>query len=159
MRSQKWQDGDCFAIPLNDGGHLLGQILKNEPKAMNSVSCALFNQRIAPGEQPEPRIELLIATLLTTPELLKSGRWKVTHPAKIEVPIEKFPYEHLRAKSWVGAKIRGARIVANFANAYCGLHEWDCYADPDYMDGLLISPDKKPAKLLYKPKQTPPEER
>lgn len=150
MRKQKWNSGDCFAIPLRDGGGLLAQVIRPEPKALNGVSCALFDQRVREGESNEPDLNKLFSTLLTTHDLLGSGRWKVIHSSEVKVPIEKFPYESLREKSFVGAKIRGSRIVENFANAFCGLHEWDCYADPNYFDCLLITPQLKPHKLIYK---------
>lgn len=149
MRKPKWQEGDCFVIPLKDGTGLLAQILKREPKAMNSVSCALFDQRVHPGGINEPQMSRLFSTILTTHDLLNSGRWKVTHSAKISVPVDKFPYEFLREKSFVGARIIGSGIIEKFANAFCGLYEWDKWADPNYLDKLLISPEVKPRNLRY----------
>jgi len=35
-------------------------------------------------------------------------------------------------------------------NAFCGLTFWDDWADPNYLDRLLISPTVKPKNLLYK---------
>jgi hypothetical protein len=37
-----------------------------------------------------------------------------------------------------------------FAEAFRGLIPWDDWADPNYLDKLLISPDLKPKKLRYK---------
>ena len=36
-----------------------------------------------------------------------------------------------------------------FANAFCGLYEWDKWANPNYLDKLLISPEVKPKDLRY----------
>jgi len=44
----------------------------------------------------------------------------------------------------------GSAIVNEFLNAYYALQPWDDWKDPHYLDSLLVSPDKKPTKLLYK---------
>jgi len=149
---QTWKAGDCFAIPLNDGGCLLGQVLANEPLAMNSVACALFNQRVGDGESPLPKLDLLFSTLLATRGLLDAGQWKVIGSHPIQVPRRLFPFEGLRQKGFVGAKVIGSQNVMEFANAFSGLVAWNDWADPNYLDGLLISPAVKPANLKYKAK-------
>jgi hypothetical protein len=69
-----------------------------------------------------------------------------------------FPYEHLRKSGWVGAKIRGAGVVEEFINAFYGLLPWDSRYDPEYFDKLLISPAKRPSRLIFKqgPAEAPP---
>lgn len=147
---QDWKEGDCFAIPLNDGSGLLGQVLAAEPFVLNSVSCALFHQHLHRGECPVPELGRLFSTVLTTRDLLDSGHWKVVGSHPVQVPRGKFPFESLRRNRFVGAKVVGSRNVGEFANAFCGLAAWDDWADPNYLDSLLISPDVKPASLLYK---------
>lgn len=147
---QNWKTGDCFIVPLNDGEGMLGQILAAEPSVLNSVSCALFNQRARSSECPLPELGQLFSTVLTTRDLLDSGQWRVVASHPVQVPREKFPYEQLRQNRFVGAKIIGSRNVSEFVNAFCGLSVWDDWADPYYLDHLLINPDLKPANLLYK---------
>lgn len=149
-RKQDWKAGDCFVIPLLDGGGLLGQVLAHEPRAMNSVSCALFDQRVGQSECPRPSMGRLFSILLVTRDSLDSGHWQVVATWPVEVPQEKFPFEHSRSKGFIGAKIYGSGVVREFANAFCGLCPWDDWAKPDYLDGLLVSPEVKPKSLLYK---------
>ena len=150
--TQQWKEGDCFIIPLTDGSGLLGQVLAKEPTVLNSVSCALFNQRVVQGAYFVPIPGQLFSTLLTTRDLLDAGQWRVVGSNEIQVPRDKFPFESLRSNGFIGAKVFGSKIVQEFANAFCGLIAWDDWADPLYLDRLLISADVKPSKLLYKTK-------
>ncbi len=70
--------------------------------------------------------------------------------AKVEIARRDFPFESLRSQYFIGAKIYGAKIVGEFANAFCALCPWDDWADPKELDKLLISPAKKPCNLVYK---------
>jgi hypothetical protein len=40
------------------------------------------------------------------------------------------------------------RVIEEFVSAYHSLCPWDDWADPDFLDALLISKDKKPQKLI-----------
>lgn len=150
IKRQKWGPGDLFAVPLLDGSFLLGQVLAHEPQAMNGVSCALFDQRFNNNNAPRPAIDAIFSILLVTRDLLDRGVWQIVGNSPIDVPRSAFPFENLRPAGFVGATIRGSRIVNEFANAFCGLHPWDDWANPDYLDGLLISPAKKPKHLVTK---------
>lgn len=148
---QMWKSGDCFAIPLLDGQSLLGQVLAAEPDVLNSVSCALFDQKADAGQPTVlPEISRLFSTVMTTRDLLDAGRWKVIGTSKITIPTGLFPFEENRASGFIGAKVLGSRNIEEFANAFCGLSPWDDWADPHYLDRLLISPDVKPATLRFK---------
>lgn len=144
---QAWGLGSLFGIPLADGSKMLGQVLGVEPMVLNSVACALFDQRADGGA---PIVDNLVAVMLTTRDLLDNSVWEVIGSAAVEVPKVHFPYESLRSESFVGAEVIGSRNVGEFANAFFGLSPWDDWADPEYLDKLLISKDKKPKKLLYK---------
>ena len=65
-------------------------------------------------------------------------------------PTHLLPFEHTRARGWVGAKVYGSGIVARFLAAYHRLAPWDDWADPAYLDRLLIAPEKKPADVIRK---------
>jgi len=147
---QSWKAGDCFAIPLLDGRSLLCQVLTAEPSVLNSVSCALFDQKLDADTEKVPDVERLFSTVMTTRDLLDSGRWRVVGTKEVEVPKSQFPFESSRASGFIGAKVIGSQNIEEFANAFCGLSFWDDWADRHYLDRLLISPDVKPASLRYK---------
>lgn len=147
---QVWKPGDCFFVPLLDGSFLVGQVLSVEPFVLNSVACALFDQRADGKALPKPELGRLISTLFTTRDLLDSGDWKIFATFPVGVPREHRPFEELRELGFVGAKVIGSGIVNEFANAYCGLAPWDDWADPNYLDRLLLRPELKPRDLWYK---------
>ena len=149
--NQQWESGDCFIIPLLDGQFLLCQVLSAEAAVLNSVSCALFNQKIATNTvDPSPDVGRLFSTVMTTRDLIDTGHWKIIGKCDISVSRTEFPFESLRASGFIGAKVIGSRNIEEFANAYCGLSPWDDWADPHYLDRLLISQKVKPTKLRYK---------
>ncbi len=92
----------------------------------------------------------MFSLLFTTRDLLDSGDWKVVTNTPIELPRKRLPYEDLRSSGFIGAKVIGSRIVAEFANAYCALAPWNDWHDPNYLDRLLLSPDLKPKTLVFK---------
>jgi hypothetical protein len=149
---QKWTVGDLVLLRLADGTFAVAQIVGKEPEALNSVTLAIFDQRYAGVEEAheaELADEDLIAVLFTTPDLLNRGEWKVVESRPVAVDRDKMPNEDLRRSGFVGAKIYGSGIVERFANAFYALGPWDYYHDPKYFDNLLISPDKKPTRLVF----------
>ena len=52
----------------------------------------------------------------------------------------------------IGINTEGSAIIDDFIKAYFSLAPWDDWHDPEYLDKLLISPDKKPENLIYKNK-------
>ena len=155
-RKQLWNIGDVFAIELNDHKFVVGQVVGHEVDALNSVSAAFFDSRFdsLPGAQAiqELNVEKIFSVLFVTPDLLGTGRWKIIGNHAVNIPKNWMPYEHLRSKRFVGADVFGSAIVEEFLNAYYALVPWDDWKDPNYLDGLLISANKKPAHLLYKSK-------
>ncbi len=140
--------GDLFGIPLKDESFLLGQVLSIEPEALNSIGCALFSARWKKGESiPPPLFSDLFSILLITRDLLDLGTWKVVGNAPVSLSRDAIPYESLRKAGFVGAKIVGSKIISSFANAFFGLDIWDKWADPKYLDKLLMSPDKRPTHV------------
>jgi hypothetical protein len=153
---QPWQAGDVFLISTQDGRHLVGQILAHEPRAMNSASCVFFDWSVENAAEVEKAgklpVERIFSTLLVTRDHLDDSIWKVIANRPICLSQEMFPYEKLRAGGFVGAKITGTAIVRAFLNAFRGLIPWDDWHDPNYLDSLLISVEKKPKGLIYKRK-------
>jgi hypothetical protein len=144
-----WQNGDVFSVKLKDGTYTIGQILDLQMK--NVVRCALFDERNI--NQPEAimnfNVKNLISLVATTREQLDFGVWKILGNKKIEIPIDDFPNEKFRSNDWVGAKVYDAAIVEEFLDAFYALVPWDEWADPNYLDKLLIDKTKKPDRLIY----------
>ena len=141
-------------MSLKDGSVSLGQIIAHEPKAMNSVGCILYDARFSDPTKVDvanPPTNCPFAVLLTTHDLLDSGHWRVVANAPLGLSHDLIPYEKFRTSGFIGAKIYGSAIINEFVNAFYGLVAWDDWADPKYLDGLLLSPGLKPKNLIYKP--------
>ena len=151
MPRQKPLPGSVFQVPLNDGSYGTGQVIAYEPQMLNSVSCIFSDLRLwSSGEIPTRSI---IASLFTTHDLLTKGRWKIIGQAPISISRDDHPFEHLRPQRWIGAKMIGSGIVEDFMNAWFGLHPWDDWADPCYLDRLLFRDRTRPDNAILKTNQ------
>ena len=153
-RKSPWAVGDVVTIGLLDGTYVLAQVLGREPEVLNSATMAFFDRRFderqpTAGLEP-PKFKDAFSVLFVTRDLLDAGRWQVVARCPVDVPPHALPYASLRSKGWVGAKVIGSGIVEEFVNAYYGLRPWDDWHDPSYLDGLLVSPERKPDRLVYK---------
>ena len=149
---QPWDIGDVFTVPTSDGRYAVGQAI-DYPGPLRSVAVALFahilNTHAAALVQDVSSAKL-ISAVFTSDDLLESGRWHVAGRKPVTIPAAMFPGEHTLARGGVGNKVIGSANLAAFVEAYFGLGPWDRFADPTYMDQLLISRDKKPKKLVFK---------
>lgn len=121
---------------------------------MNSIGIVLFDQkgRWESGCTLRPCLsfDMAFSNIHTTRDLLNSGRWAIVDGEGADLPVSAVPYEALRASGFIGARVYGSAIVEEFANAFYGLVPWDDWYIPDYLDQMLISPDKKPReRLIY----------
>lgn len=149
---QVWDVGSVFLLPLDDGDSCVGQIIGREASVLNSVAIALFDFKgdWSCGDIPALRMEGIFSALFVTRDLLDSGRWKVVEHRDVMGVAEARPFESLRGNGFIGAKVRGSGVVEEFANAFYGLAPWDDWYVPDYLDGFLLSADKKPDdRLVY----------
>ena len=151
--------GTVFRIPLNDGGHAIGQVIAYEPQLLNTVSCIFTTLRSwEPGDTIPA--SAIIASLSTTHDLLTKGKWQLLGHAIIPIAQADFPNEHLRTARWVGAKTIGSANVTKLLNAWFGLSAWDDFAIPTYLDTLLVRGVKRPSTAIIKQDQaehpTPP---
>ena len=151
---QLWKPGDVFLVTQKDGVCSVGQVLSRMME--NVVSCAFYDIRVpcngaqGPFDLDDDRA---IASLSVTKEQLDFGAWRVVGNQAIALGPEAWPNEQCRAQRWVGAKIYDAAIAEELLNAYNGLVPWDDWKDPEYLDKLLVNPDRKPKHLLYKNKR------
>ena len=153
QKKQKWQNGDLFLIPLNNGLGVLGQVL--DLQMPNVVRCVIFEETYLLNESIQlnnyqVENDKVISLIACTREQLDFSVWKIIATAKVQVPVSKFPNEKYRCNGWVGSIIYDAAIVEEFVNAFYCLCFWDDWANPNYLDELLISIDKKPKQLLFK---------
>lgn len=153
-RRQSWDVGDVFIVQTQDGKNVVGQIVGQERDVLNCVSCAFFDFRVKTEHEltdaHELPIDRIFSVLFVSRDLLDSGAWRVVKPLPVKVPTQWLPFEHLPRDEWIGAEVRGSAIVNEFLNAFFGLVPWDDWHDPAYLDGLLLSADKKPRRLIYK---------
>ena len=149
---QDWQVGDTFMVPLADASFAAGHIVAREPQMLNSVTCAFYEPRITDSSPSAVAAcltrERLIACLFTMPDPLFSGIWRIVGHQAPAIPARLLPFEHKRGTGWIGARIIGSGNVTKFLNAFRGLAPWDGWADPQYLDRLLIHPSKKPTNVL-----------
>ena len=144
----RMEPGDNFLAPLNDGTCSQGQVPSYEPQAMNSAVCAFSSLRHG-GLDPIPD-ESLIAILFVTRDLLDSGRWHTVNNGPMIPWEDRIDIGARRKEDFIGTKIQGSFNAATFLNAYHKLLPWNAYFDPEYLDKLLISRDRKPADVLLK---------
>ena len=110
---------------------LFDERYKNQPET--NVSCNLKN---------------LISLVATTREQLDFEVWKILGNKKIEIPKDDYPNEKFRNNGWIGSKIYDAAVVEEFLDAFYALVPWDNWADPTYLDKLLVDKTKRPNKLI-----------
>ncbi len=148
---QKWENGDIFLVPKSDGGYTVAQVLSYEVEAMNSAVCAFTLRRASKTEKDTaPTMDEIISIQYVTIDLLDSGDWPVVgHAPEIEFR-QLFDLVGHRAKQFIGTVTEGSGIMDDFINACFGLEPWHDWYDPLYLDKLLLSPDKKPALVVYK---------
>ena len=143
-------------VPQQDGHCSVGQIVRTVPTPLGSVIAAFYNLR--EHEVPDQVADLdlveerLISILFVLPGLLKSGVWKVIGEQLPRHLDRMTLLTVLEKRRFVGAEVIGGGIVRQFLDAYFGLAAWDDWADPAYLDGLLLSPDKRPVNLIFKSK-------
>ena len=146
-----WDIGSIFLIPLKDGSSCPGQVVGRERDVLNSATVAIFDSRgawEASGTMPALNEEDIFSKLFVSKHSLDSGHWKVIGKGDVVIEKSQFPNESARMSGFVGAKVNGSDIVDEFVNAYYGLVAWDDWYVPDFLDDLLVSPEKKPVHRL-----------
>ena len=150
-KKQKWRIGDIFLVSLEDGTFSVGQVVAQDKEVLNSVFCVFSMVRVK-GSEAEISIDIdnVVSALFTTPDLLNSGDWLVVRNEE-PIPVDKFfDIKKLKSEGFLGAKVIGSGVVIKLMDACFGLYPWDDFYEPDYLDKLLLSPSKKPAKVIYK---------
>lgn len=150
-RKQKWKNGDVFLVPLLDGTYTVGQVIRKTKEALNSAVCAFFDIRLIEGAAEnieELTDNLLVALKFSSVGLLDAGEWEVVDN---RVPLDTrkyFDLDQLAKDRYLNVNIVGSANLRELMNAYYALSPWNTFYDPQYLDKLLISPDKKPRNLI-----------
>ena len=150
----KWAVGDEFVVPLDDGSFGRGQIIAAEPLTlMNSAICAFFEHRLTDVPADDTGFDKgngVFSVLWVTRDLLDSGTWQVfAHTDPLD-PRFYFPdLDQRRLDGFVGTKVYGSGIARRLVNAYFGLQPWDQFAEPDYLDRLLLVHGARPAQAVF----------
>ncbi|MBY6286469.1 hypothetical protein K6121_08890 [Neisseria subflava] len=158
-KKQKWQVGDYFGIPVEDDFLLaVGQILGKYDWI--GVACLITKMKISSKNLPlyeDIKIDKndIIAAIFITEESLDKGFWPIIQQGIVNKNILKqyFPnIDLIEQGNIIGINTEDSAIIDDFIKAYFSLAPWDDWHDPEYLDKLLISPDKKPENLIYKNK-------
>ncbi|TBM16186.1 hypothetical protein EYY86_07790 [Hafnia paralvei] len=152
-RKQTWDIGDLFTISLADGTYCIGRVVGFEPEALNSAICAFYAHRVdsIPNMELNLSEDELISVLFVTRDLLDSGDWQVFSHCSDEFQLNKYiDLYSLRNEEFIGVSSIGSGIIIKLMKAYYKLGIWDNFYDPNYLDSLLISPDKKPKDVILK---------
>lgn len=150
-RKIKWNNGDVFAIPLEDGSYSVGQIL--DLMMINIVRIALYDEKVKDIHNSNLnqfcKTDNLVSLVTCTREQLDYNIWKIIGNKEQVIPLKMFPYEDKRDNGWIGAITYDAAIIEDFVNSFYGFLPWDDWHDPNFLDELLIDKSKKPSNLIY----------
>lgn len=152
-KREVFEGTDCFAVRLADSTYAIGQVLGRERDAMDSILCAFSTEHMRELPTRGSSFDLadkIIAVLFVTPELLDSGAWSVIGPGRLLDPERYIPLRMQRKARFIGTTIVGAGNVKCLLDAYHGLYPWNGFAIPNYLDGLLLSPELKPKDVVYR---------
>src|SRR5688572_8465140 len=108
---QKWQVGDVFSVPQEDGLCSLGQVIDLPMPHVPSV--ALYDIRCSKDAKPglaSLPFEKVLCVASTTADGLEQGYWKVLFNLPVRLQREFWPNEACRDSNWVGAITQGAGI-------------------------------------------------
>jgi hypothetical protein len=150
-KKQTWHAGDVFFVPLKDGTWGVGQVI--DLMMPNVIRCLFFDLRFQEVPDSIDRGDLTgheTSCVAVTREQIDYGVWKVGQNLSIKIPNSWLPNEQFRQKAWVGAVMYDAALAEDFLNSFFGLLPWDDWHDPNFLDEFLLSPEKKPKKLLLK---------
>lgn len=147
MAQSQWRKGTVFLIPLQDGTCGVGQIITDE--VMGSPTVAIYSVRFPCSANEHDMTALVrdqciaLITLLGL-QALKKGKWRPVGVREIALNSSQSENWKFRGANWVGSKLYSDTVVDALLNAFHGLEPWDDFADPEYLDKLLLPPATRP---------------
>ena len=143
--------GLLFTVPLRDGRSVAAEVISVETNTLHSAFCAFTDRLVIKGKALRfLQLDEVVSAQFVTRDLLETGRWKWLANSKKRLKYFDPKIAVARGKAHVGTKVIGSRNIEALLNAYFGLEYWDDFHDPQYLDGLLIDPAKKPDLLMLK---------
>ena len=145
MKKSNWQPGDIFLLENLDEFFSVGQIVDHSSKHPFGGVRVLFVRQRVKGQDEVSEVDIsddsIITVVVINPLLFDKGDLSIISHADVPLLAKSQP---------LGTNLKSLGLVYSFLNAYHGLVPWDRMADPEYYDKMLISPDVKPKKLLFK---------
>lgn len=145
-KKSQWGRGTIFLIPLQHGECGVGQVITNEVMGSPtvavfpvSVSCESYLSEVLPLQESD-----CIALLTVFGRPLDRGLWRSLGQRDVILLSSRDENWKTRGDQWVGATVFTSNMVEAFLNAYHGLEPWDDFADPEFLDKLLLPPHRRP---------------
>lgn len=146
-KKSPWGKGTVFLVPLQNGKCGVGQVITNE--VMGSPTVAVFPVCLPCDCElsavPALQEESCIALLTVFGRSLDRGIWRTLGQREVAMLSSRGVNWETRGSQWVGAEVFTSNIVEALLNAYHALEPWDDFADPEFLDKLLLPPHKRPA--------------
>ena len=138
--------GDLFLVPSCQGGFYIGQIVVDARLEIGANFCFLTRKKVE--EEHDCKNVVIesgdvISAMLITPELIDYGSWKLCGNRDIPKHEAENILAGLRKKSYVGAAVIGAGLVAKYLDTYFGLISDSYWPDPAYVYENFLVPRSK----------------
>lgn len=137
--------GEIFSIELLEGFCVVAQVLSYEADAMGSYLCAFTMVPLHEDNRVEELDQRdVISVQFVTADSFKMPEWQRIGSAPI-LPVEFFlDLKAARKVGFIGTEIFGGRNVTKFLCACFGLRAWDDWANPTYLDSMLLPGTPRP---------------
>ena len=154
LKNKELNSGTVFTIEIKEGTKLFAHILSREEQAMASIVCALKMKEYQPRENDFVlKTDDVISIQFLTTDSFKLPNWECVGRHSLDyLNAHLFPLDlsGRRDAGFIGTKIIGGRIIEKFLSACFGIHPWDAWADPNYLDSFLLPAVEKPPLVRYK---------
>lgn len=146
-RKIAWSPGDLFTVRLPDDTLALGQAC--ELMRPGVAYCVLTSRRGARAAllESRPGPADVIAAVALKSDALDYADWPVIGYQALLVPRSEFANERLAGDGYKKATVYDVALAEEFLAAFHVMRPWDDWNDPHYLDGWLITPDRKPQRL------------
>jgi hypothetical protein len=145
-RKTSWGKGTIFLVPLADKSCGVGQVITCE--ATGTLRIAVFPWQVpcdcALADIPPLRREDCISLLAVFKYALDKGLWRTVGEGETALDSRPGANWKTSGNQWVGSEVFTDNVVDALMNAYHGLEPWDDFADPEFLDKLLLPPHERP---------------
>lgn len=154
-KKQKWQVGDYFGVPTENGNFAIGQIMGDYHYMAMGLACIMSSKTIdLNSEHINFEEKDIISAIFVIDGALTRGEWPIlAHGIADKKLLKKYlpQTDSIEKGDAIGFSVYTSGILDEFVKAYFGLIPWNDWHDPEFLDKeILISPDKKPDNVVYK---------